>query len=311
MRLRWLLIVFGLSVWLSPLRAQSSVLSVGVRGGGQLWLPVSTDGATEVKCGAGGNAVLDLRYSFYGCMANDLVGLGFTLGAGVGYGGTKINGKQDRTFTNTDYLDNQLDYTTSASFCRADKFATGEVSLMAALAIGGFTFNIGPRLMLPFRMTTTQAVTDATIDAYIRRLDVTVTNEAVTGKLNTPYAVDAEASSLAPYYVLLGMEAGWEFMLSRDAKGWLGLQLYANVGLWSNETSGNQTPSTLISVSPITGPDKDATVIVGNPDGLIGNKRYLDCGLRIYYALPVGSQRHARRINTRDTRYHRNRYRYY
>lgn len=312
MNRRLLLIVYGLSLWLSPLLAQSSVFSLGVRGGGQLWLPKSADPSqVSIQCGPGGNGVFDLRYSFYGCMANDIVGLGFTLGAGVGYGSTAIDGTQQRTFTNTDYLDNPLEYTTEVSFRRADRFATGEASLMLALGIGGFVLNIGPRFMLPFNVNSTNTITDATITAYLPTYDVPITNEAITGRLNTPYTIDDAPTALPQYQVLLGVEAGWEFVLSREAKGWMGVQLYADLGVWDSGSENKYKQLPILVVSSIPGEGLDAPVKVNSPDGWIQSRRYLDFGVRVYYSFPVGANSHERRINTRDTRGHRNRYRYY
>ena len=307
MRLRWLLIGLLVGV-VSPLFAQSSVLSIGVRGGGQFWLCAPTDTkTTTLGNGAGGNGVLDLRYSLYGLMADDRVGFGFLLGAGIGYGGTAIKGTQTGAFTNTDYLGNKLNYTTNLTFSRAERYATGEVSLMLAFGAGGFTLNIGPRFMAPFGVSTTQTITDATIDAYLDPYDVHIVNEAITGKLATPYAVDTFPSVVPPYHLLLAIEAGWEFAVSRSNNGRLGVQLYTNIGLWSQATS-TQAKTSLLTVGAIEAEDRDPEVKVHDSAGLIAGRKYLDFGVRLYYAFPVGAKKKMRQTGSSDANQHKNRY---
>ena len=109
--------------------AQNSVLSVGVRGGGQMMLPTAVAGATGTMSAAlGGAGTLDLRYTFYG-QPTDRIGIGFAVSAGIGYGTAGVSGASVDTYTNSDYTGNQLDYTCTASYTRIDRFAKADAAL--------------------------------------------------------------------------------------------------------------------------------------------------------------------------------------
>ena len=174
------------SVLCTPLSAHTSMVSIGVRGGGQTFLSSTTDPSSSVQGTFGGTGTVDLRYTFYGCLT-DRFGIGFTLGAGVGYGSTGIKGNHTDTYTNFDYLGNQMDYTVSSAFKQTDRFAKGEATLMASFCFGNVILNIGPRFMIPFSASSSLTITEANIDAYYPTYNVHVVNEQITGKLETPY----------------------------------------------------------------------------------------------------------------------------
>lgn len=175
-----------LSIVLNPIMAQTSVLSVGVRGGGQMWLPSTVTGVTaDVRSGMGYTGALDLRYTFY-CDVSNTASMGLAVGAGAGYGSTVLQGTNVDAFSNTDYLGNQLDYTATTAFQQTDRFAKAEASLLLAMRFGGVTLNIGPRFMMPFADSHLLKVTQSTIDAYFPQYNVHVVNEQATGVLPTP-----------------------------------------------------------------------------------------------------------------------------
>ena len=120
------------------------MVSIGVRGGGQTFLSSTTDPSSSVKPGFGPTGTAELRYTFYGCFT-DRIGMGFTLGAGVGFGFTAIQGTHVDTYTNTDYLGHPMDYTVSSSFRQREQFAKAEATLMASFCFGNVIVNIGPR----------------------------------------------------------------------------------------------------------------------------------------------------------------------
>lgn len=298
------------SVLCTPLAAQTSAFSIGVRGGGQTWLTTAVPGANgEIKPGMGGTGILDLRYSFYGCFT-DRIGMGFTVGGGIGYGSSGLKGTMTDRFTNTDYLGNQIDYTTSASFVQQEQWAKGEVSLMLAFCFGPVIVNIGPRLMMPFAVKSSLTLDDAVIDAYYPRYNVHIVNEQITGVLATPYT-QATTANLPQYNILMGAEVGYEWYFTYSSC--LGIQLFADVAVWNSSATNPLSLNPLIQVHPITDAENPVpAVTVNSPEPLVASRRHLDFGVRLYYAFSTTSstQRAYRKQyrRARDTRKHHNRY---
>jgi len=286
----------------APLWAQSS-LSLGVRGGGQMWLPKAADESTTLKSTIGGGALLDIRYAYYGRVSNTF-SMGLNIGLDAGYGVAGVKGTNSASFTNTDYLGNQMDYTTSASFTQQEAFLRTDFSLMLAMRAGGFVANIGPRLMMPFVVSPKLTINEANIEATYPQYNVTVSNELITGVLPTPYTT-AVTNPLAPLTLLLGLEIGYEFQLSKNA---IGLQAYADVGIWNYQKAGEQDLSPMISVNPIA-EAAPAEVVVNTNGAAVAQCRMIDFGLRIYYAFSLGSSRPDTNPS-RDSKDHRNRYLY-
>ena len=292
---------------LSPLSAQTSMLSIGVRGGGQTYLPTAAVGANgEIKPGIGGAGALDVRYTYYGSVASQ-VQLGVAVGAGFGYGTTGIKGTNMDSYTNIDYLGNKMDYSIDATYSLKDQFAKVDVSLLLAMRFGGVTLNIGPRFMLPLAANRALTINEANIDAYYSAYDVHVVNQLITGKLETPYT-EKHPSNISKYNLLIAAEIGYEWRLTNQHA--LGAQLFAEAAVWNKQSPITNNPSPLISVSPITSQENPVpTVTVGDIAPMIKDLRYIDFGLRVYYAFSIESDKgYKSRFNTRDTRLHRNRY---
>ena len=293
---------------LSPLSAQTSMLSIGVRGGGQTFLPTAAVGATgDMHAGIGGTGALDLRYTYYGNLT-DRFGLGVAVGAGIGYGATNMKGKNTDTYSNTDYLGNKMDYTVNSTYLLTDRFAKADVSLLLALSFYHVTLHIGPQFMLPFAASSTATITQASIDAYYPLYNVHVVDQLITGKLATPYSQPVP-SSLPAYHVLMALEIGYEWHLTDQHI--LGLQTFADIAVWSPKSSMTNDQSPIIRVAPIRNAnDPVPSVTVNSPAALISSRRYLDFGIRAYYAFSFEntSSRSRRYPHTRDTRHHHNRY---
>ena len=292
---------------LSPLSAQTSMLSIGVRGGGQTYLPTAAVGANgEIKPGIGGAGALDVRYTYYGSVASQ-VELGVAVGAGFGYGTTGIKGTNMDSYTNIDYLGNKMDYSIDATYSLKDQFAKVDVSLLLAMRFGGVTLNIGPRFMLPLAANRALTINEANIDAYYSAYDVHVVNQLITGKLETPYT-EKHPSNISKYNLLIAAEIGYEWRLTNQHA--LGAQLFAEAAVLNKQSPITNNPSPLISVSPITSQENPVpTVTVGDIAPMIKDLRYIDFGLRVYYAFSIKSDKgYKSRFNTRDTRLHRNRY---
>ena len=82
--------------------------------------PSAPAGSTEeIRGGIGGVGGIDLRYTFYGCFTNR-IGMGFVVGAGLGYGSTSLSGTHTDQYTNVDYLGNRIDYTIDSKYRQTD-----------------------------------------------------------------------------------------------------------------------------------------------------------------------------------------------
>ena len=299
-------------VFCTPLSAQTSLLGIGLRGGGQMNIPSAAEKSTaDVRSGLGGVGGVDLRYTFYSCIGT--TGIGFTVGAGFGYGSTALKGTNTDQYTNMDYLSNRIDYTIDSKFRQTDKFAQANASLMLALCFGNFTINVGPRFMLPISPSSNLTIEEAHINAYYPTYDVNVTDQMITGVLATPYT-QSVSSFLPKYNVLMGAEIGYEFGITD--KTFLGFQLFADIAVWSQYTQYTIHNTHLIAVGNISDSSNPVPAVsVNSLNGQIAGMRYMDFGLRAYIAFSVGknSEEHAHlHFNSRrDTKYHRNRYRWW
>lgn len=302
---KYIVVLCLLSFIFCPGQANTSMLSIGVRGGGQTYLPTAAVGATgEVKPGIGGTGALDVRYTYYGSVASQ-VQLGVAVGAGVGYGTTGIKGTNMDSYTNIDYLGNKMDYSIDATYSLKDQFAKVDVSLLLAMRFGGVTLNVGPRFMLPFAATGTVTISEASIDAYYPLYNVHVTNQLITGKLETPYQ-QTTTSSLPQYAALMALEIGYEWRFNRHA---LGVQLFAEAAVWSKQTPNPLTPNPLIQVNPITDASNPVPVVtVGSAEPFVSGRRYIGVGVRAYYAFHIEHIRIRQFKPRSDSRDHRNRY---
>lgn len=301
-----LLICTLYSVLCTSLLAQTSMLSIGVRGGGQTYLPTTAVGATgEVKPGIGGTDGLDLRYTYYGSVGGQ-VELGFGIGAGFGYGAASLKGTNTDLYSNTDYLGNTIDYTITSAFTQTDRFAKIDASLLFAMRFGGVTLNIGPRFMLPLAANRSLTINQANIDAYYSAYDVHLVNQLITGKLETPYT-ENRPSNISKYNLLIAAEIGYEWRMTNQHA--LGVQLFAEAAVWSNQLPITNNQSPIISVSPISDASNPVPLVtVGSVESFVTNRRYLDFGIRAYYAFHI-EHIHIRQFKPRgDSRNHRNRY---
>ena len=281
------------------------MLSIGVRGGGQTYLPTAAVGATaDMHAGIGGTGALDVRYTYYGSVASQ-VQLGVAVGAGFGYGTTGIKGTNMDSYTNIDYLGNKMDYSIDATYSLKDQFAKVDVSLLLAMRFGGVTLNVGPRFMLPFAATGTVTISEASIDAYYPAYNVHVTDQLITGKLETPYT-EKHPSNISKYNLLIAAEIGYEWRLNQHA---LGVQLFAEAAVWSKQSPITNYQSPMISVAPISNANAPVpSVTVGSAESFVSGRRYIGVGVRAYYAFRIEHIR-TRQFKPRgDSRDHRNRY---
>ena len=291
-----------------PTKANNSLIGIGVRGGGQMLMPPAGS-AEALQAGIGGMGAIDLRYTFYGCFT-DRIGMGFVVGAGAGYGTSSLTGTHTDQYTNIDYLGNRIDYTIDSKYRISDKFVQANASLMLAFCFGQFTVNIGPRFMMPLTASPTLTLDEVHINAYYPQYDVHVIDQPVTGALETPYTLHNTPYTNNKYNLLLGAEIGYEWYVTD--RTCLGVQLFADISVWSKYTPYTVHNTPLIAVGNISDASNPTPSVTVNAFSGPTGTRYLDFGLRAYVAFSVAKDngpKYKYHFNSRrDTRKHRNRY---
>ena len=300
-----LILVLGSILLVPSLFAHTSQIGLGLRGGGQLYMPSTNN---EIKSNIGWVGGVDLRYTFYSPVENQ-IDLGFVVGAGVGYGSTSIKGTNTDQYTNYDYLANRMDYTIDAKYHQTDKFFQANASLLFAFRCGGLSVNLGPRFMLPFASSSSFTVSEAHINVYFPQYEVSVADKLITGVLETPYTSHITHHTSPRYTVLLGAEIGYEWDITDKFSA--GVQLYADVSVWNYQSASATASLPMIEVAPIMDASNPVPTVSVNPiSGQISSMRYLDFGVRAFISISVAKDQEYRYYfnSRRDTRKHRNRY---
>ncbi len=275
-----------------PLGAQTSTFSVGVRGGGMMWLPEAVPIGRNAASRIGGEGIVEFRYTFYGHVGLK-TGLGITAGIDAGYSTSGFYGTHDVLYLWDGVIHglyrDAVDYTQTEQYMRTD------ISLMMALHAGGFVLNVGPRFMMPFFGTENTSAKSNKYAVYVE-----------------PYLNETSPAELPLCNLLMGIEAGWEFPLSAGA---LGLQAYADVGVWHYQKkympaidshSGYTPPDALVTTT--TGTVGIPTSTIRSANDIVKERRIVDFGIRLYYSFGsysfVGRKRPC---PPWDTRLHHNR----
>lgn len=259
-----------------PLCAENiHLLTLGLRGGEMTVLQQS---AQNLNNQLGGVGALDLGYIWYAPVPK--ADLGIRTGLLLGYGASAIGGGFSQQFTNTDYLGNQMDYTTSAQLYARQQMVSAEVPLMMALRAKGFTFNVGLSLQTVLWQHTRQHLYFPKIDAFYPAYNVHVIDELITGQLSADRQTDGYAAGLPTVGLGVCTEIGYDFALP---KGWLGLQAFFSCSVWNNF---HPSDNVVIAVSPVANPVQPVPEVqVSNALlSLCSSVHPLFFGLRLYYA---------------------------
>ena len=276
-----------------PLMAQTSTFAVGVRGGGMMWLPEAVPIGRNAASSLGGEGLVEFRYTYYGHVGLT-TGLGITAGIDAGYSTSGFYGTHDVLYLWDGVIHglyrDAVDYTQTEQYMRTD------ISLMMALHAGGFVLNVGPRFMMPFFGTENTSAKSNNDAVYVE-----------------PYLNETSPAVLPLCNLLMGIEAGWEFPLSAGA---LGLQAYADVGVWHDQKkymtaadshSGYTPPNVLVTTTAMSLLDPPQST-VNSANGIVQERRIVDFGIRLYYAFyDTNIVRRKRPCPPWDTRLHHNR----
>lgn len=289
LRMKKYILISLVAIWAAmPLMAQTSTFSVGVRGGGLMWLPETVSLGRNAASSLGGEGLAEFRYTYYWHVGLK-TGLGITAGIDAGYSTSGFYGTHDLSYNRYLYRD-AVDYKQTERYMRTD------ISLMMALHAGGFVLNVGPRFMMPFFGTENTSATSNNDAAYV-----------------APNTNETSPAALPLCNLLMGIEAGWEFPVGSGA---LGLQAYADVGVWHDQkkyissaspASGYSPPEVLVTTTAMSLLEPPQST-VNSANGIVRERRLVDFGIRLYYSFyDTTFVRRKRPCPPWDTRLHHNR----
>lgn len=263
----------------TSLWAQSSLISLGVRGGGSIYL---TD--KSVQGNTGGQGMFDFGYTYFwkirtGCE------LGIRTGVDFGYSGQSLKGDHEDSFVNTDYLGYRIQYNTKAVYKQNVHQLQVEVPLMFALRTNGFYMNVGAKFMMPVWSQYKQVFSEAHINAYYEVTDVWVRDKVITGILDSEYKLSGK-EHLPQYNVLASLELGYEWNFNKYR---VGLGIYIDASPWSYSKPIEDGP--IIEVSPISDPNNPPAQVIVHPIPITGKFHDMDFGIKVYYGINLYSHR--------------------
>ena len=263
--------------------------TIGARGGLATMLHKIDNGNGKKVLGF--EAMLDLQYAHYWTKAGRPVDLGILTGLSIGYArsGMKtgvnsvLKGLSDGDATNP----MTVDYT-----IRADevKEMDGEIALEIPLMFSlihesGFFFNVGPKLMIPVYTPYKQTISDnanTLIEAYFKDINVTVSNEVITGILRDDQKKLNGSSNGNQFAInlLLGAELGYEWVLKNGHS--LGLGAYVDYGVYSS-FKGNTADKPLIEVTPPQGSNVADVKVLSATKTYVSKLGYVGAGVKLAY----------------------------
>ena len=258
--------------------------TIGVRGGVASLLHKTENGSRVI----GGEGLLDLQYAHYWTKDGRPVDLGILTGISLGYSqsgmktavNSQLNGLSDGDLQNP----MTVDYTIRADKVKENDGAiVMEIPLMFTLIHDcGFFFNFGPKLMMPLYTPYKQTISDnanTLIEAYFKDINVTVSNEVITGILRDDQKKlkGTDNGDQFVINVLLGAELGYEWILKSGNS--LGLGAYVDYGVYSsykNKTS----ESPLISVTPPQGSNPADVEVLSATKTYASKLGYVSAGVK-------------------------------
>lgn len=224
--------------------AQRQVLSFGLRGGTEnMFAKTQQDASSRF----GYQAALDINHDFI-FHPEKRVAWGLRLGLAAGYTGNIFSGNFNQQFVNTDYLGNEMDYTTSGSFSNKVDGCFLELPVLATMRTHGYYLGIGAKMQTYVYNYFSQTITNPLIEANFPKYGPTVTNEMVTGKLPREKSGTIDRDNFLRANLSLGLETGYEWFLT-EKKTYIALSVYAYYSVWNSFY--NDDDQYLVYVSPI------------------------------------------------------------
>lgn len=256
-------------------------ISIGLRGGAASLMQQTT---VDSKWHCGFDTWLDIQYAYYfgnrgGKKALHRPTMGILTGISVGYVQNKLSASLDSTYSVV-ADGNPIDYSIQATDVNEkDGQIMVEIPIMFTMITDkGFFLNVGPKVSLPVFTHFNQNMQNANIHAYFPEMDVTVTNEQITGAVKNMDNKDKFNSS--KLNVLVGIELGKEWNFKNNTS--LGLGAYANYGVYSLYTNDLNKES-FIAVTPPTAHGNAAVDILSLTDAYANKLGYFDGGVKLVY----------------------------
>jgi hypothetical protein len=256
------------------------VLRTGLSGGGVFNLMPT---GCEMTSKIGGSGALELDYAYYKSL--NTVGVGLRTGLGIGYVNSQYHAEFSQQYTNTDFLNNDINYTTSAVVDITQHQLHATIPLMFALRADGLVWNIGLNLQAAFFQQGTQQLSDPLIEAYYPAYNVVVSNELITGKLQEDQLLMPTQRPPLSFSCLVGTEIGYEHSI--NSKTGIGVMAYVNVGVWNSLPKATNTP--VIQVDPISDSKHPVPAVSVNDAycSLVNSSTPLQFGVKLYYAFTL------------------------
>ena len=266
----------------APQPYQINRFTVGVRGGLASLMPQTTPaiGATW-----GFDALLDLQYAHYWAKGEDKIRLGLLTGLSVGY---MQNSKtlKDVTEQYTKYSEGNIDYTIHMDEVTAlNRQVQLEVPVMFSMITPkGFFLNAGPKFILPVYASFNQTLKNGDISALMVDMDVTATENVVTGEIKEAEFVHTGVNNhQLDLTIAVGGELGYEHQLESGHSVSVGL--YANYGVFSTYKHDLETSKYIVDVNPPTA-DGVFQLAPNSMMNAYANKLgFLDLGLKVAFHL--------------------------
>ncbi len=266
----------------APQPYQINRFTVGVRGGLASLMPQTTPaiGATW-----GFDALLDLQYAHYWAKGEDKIRLGLLTGLSVGY---MQNSKtlKDVTEQYTKYSEGNIDYTIHMDEVTAlNRQVQLEVPVMFSMITPkGFFLNAGPKFILPVYASFNQTLKNGDISALMVDMDVTATENVVTGEIKEAEFVHTGVNNhQLDLTIAVGGEFGYEHQLESGHSVSVGL--YANYGVFSTYKHDLETSKYIVDVNPPTA-DGVFQLAPNSMMNAYANKLgFLDLGLKVAFHL--------------------------
>lgn len=256
-------------------------ISIGLRGGAASLMQQTT---IDGKWHCGFDTWLDIQYAHYfgnrgSKKALHQPTMGILTGISVGYVQNKLSATIDSTYSVV-ADGNPIDYTIQATDVKEnDGQIMVEIPIMFTMITDkGFFLNVGPKVSLPIFTHFKQNMQNANIHAYFPEMDVTVTNEQITGAVKN--MDNQNKFNSTKLNVLVGIELGKEWNFKNNTS--LGLGAYANYGVYSLYTNDLNKES-FIAVTPPTAQGNAAVDILSLTDAYANKLGYFDGGVKLVY----------------------------
>ena len=272
-----------------------SLLSFGARGGLDFLMPKS-DQTINSKAGFAGNFDVGYTYYWYTVYSGDW---GIHTGASFGYAQNRSDIVFSQQYTNYDYPENEMLYTTSGVVDVEMRRMYVEVPLMAAFRYHGFVAQLGMKAQCAVWSRASQDLSQLVIDAYYVPYDVHVIDELITGVV-AEEDLQKTYSNIAPRInLLVGGRIGYESSVGSSGK--LGIMAYVDYNVWNNLSFTSTTQPPLIAVSPISNPLNPVPPVTVNSafGSLVSRINPLQVGVTLYYGIEFKSSPSSRHYHRR------------